>query len=52
MMYINCSEKCIYNNNGICTLDKISNTSYSLGNDNDCAYFTSKKNIEKTSLNM
>jgi len=52
MVNINCSEDCIYNTNGMCTLDNISNFSNYVNTDYECAYFISKKSKKRTSQNF
>lgn len=39
MTNINCSEKCIHENNGKCILNHVSITANILGYGSDCAYF-------------
>lgn len=42
-MSINCSEKCIYQNDGICTLNHITTAS---GLNNKCPYFQSSHDTQ------
>ncbi|AYD39589.1 hydroxymyristoyl-ACP dehydratase [Clostridium fermenticellae] len=42
MMNINCSEKCIHEKNGKCTLDHVMQLSNAFNSESKCAYFTAK----------
>ncbi|WP_123054509.1 hydroxymyristoyl-ACP dehydratase [Clostridium sp. JN-1] len=46
MMNINCSEKCIHEENGKCTLDRIMPLSNVFNNEAKCAYFTARKSSQ------
>ncbi|WP_106063260.1 hydroxymyristoyl-ACP dehydratase [Clostridium liquoris] len=52
MMNINCSENCIYCNNGTCTLDNVSSFSNSINFQHNCAYFVKRKSNKKASQNI
>jgi hypothetical protein len=43
MMNINCSEKCIYEENGKCTLNHVTPLSNLFSTQADCAYFNPKE---------
>ncbi|WP_246517350.1 hydroxymyristoyl-ACP dehydratase [Clostridium aciditolerans] len=49
MMNINCSEKCIHERNGKCTLNHVTPiSSFSTNGEADCAYFILKQPNKKT----
>lgn len=47
MMNINCSEKCVYEENGKCTLTHVTPLSSLFTTQADCAYFLPKQLSEK-----
>lgn len=48
MTNINCSENCIYENGGKCTLNHVSITSNIMGYGSDCVYFSPRNTTVNT----
>ena len=49
MMDINCSESCIHEKNGKCTLDQINSITNLSSLETNCIYFTPKEHLKNTS---
>ncbi|QXE18727.1 hydroxymyristoyl-ACP dehydratase [Clostridium sp. 001] len=49
MMNINCSESCIHEKNGKCTLDQINAITSLSSLETNCIYFTPKGQLKSTS---